>query len=215
MPATIVRADRTGVAELADLLERGGVAIVPTDTTYGFFGRATSREAVERVYEIKSRDRGKPFVLHSSAAEVEQWVDVTPVGRKFIDQVWPAAVSLLLPKKPSIPDWFTAGLPSVAVMSNTNLVSAQLVASTDFPIFCTTCNYAGEPEYTTAADASAFAGDVDMILEGDHISVMDRPTTIIDCTTEPPAAIRISATPVEELLSVAPDLLVDLSRRRG
>lgn len=213
--AELVRCDAPGIDAVAAAIEAGGVVIVPTDTTYGFFGSAQDRGAVERVYAIKSRDRRKPFVVHTNGGQVERWAVVTPSARRLIDALWPGPLCLVLPRTSAIPDWFTAGLPSVGVLANRNRLSAALLARLDVPLFTTTLNYSGEPEVRTFEDARRFAPHVDVVMDGDDLLVTHVPSTMIDCTTEPPAAIRIAATPVEDLLGIVPDLQVDLSRRIG
>jgi L-threonylcarbamoyladenylate synthase len=212
--ATIVQADAAGIAAAIDVIRSGGIAVLPTDTVYGFFGNALDEAAVERVYAIKKRDRGKPFVIHTNSAAVENWAELTPSAKAIIAAVWPRPLGLVVRRNHRIPAWFTQGLDTVAVMTNANPVMAAIVAGLAVPVFGTTLNYAGEPEIRTSAGAGEFAEFVDLILAGDHLSVLDKPSSIIDCTTEPPAAIRISATSIEELREIAPDIEVDLSRRK-
>jgi L-threonylcarbamoyladenylate synthase len=212
--AVVVQPDAEGIAAVVEVIRGGGVAVLPTDTVYGFFGDALNRAAVERVYEIKHRDRGKPFMVHTNAEKVGQWAHITPSAKAIIDAVWPRPLGMVMRRSDVIPAWFTGGLDTVAVMTNANPVMGGVVGALECPVFGTTLNYAGEPEIRTIAGAQEFADVVDIMLAADGISVHEKPSSIIDCTTEPPAAIRISATPLDELLEIVPDLQVDLSRRK-
>lgn len=209
-----VAADADGIATAVKTIADGGIVVLPTDTVYGFFGDATNPEAVERVYAIKNRDRGKPFVIHTRAEDVERWAHVTPSAETFIEHFWPGPLALVLNKRESIGDWFTHGLPTVAVMSSTNHVMQGVAGGLSVPVFGTTLNYAGEPEIKTFEGAQIFDDDVDLILAGDELSRFDRPSTMVDCTSEPAAVIRLSATGMDELRAVVPSIALAPERRK-
>lgn len=211
---TIVRDDPAGVAAAAACIRAGGVVILPTDTVYGIFGNALEPRALERVYEMKQRDRGKPFMIHTRREDVARWAEPTPSAEALIEAFWPNPLGLLLRKREIIPDSFTMGLPTVGVMTNANHVMRGVVSALDFPVFGTTLNYSGEDEIRRIEDAARFVELVDTAVAADHISVESRPSSIVDCSSEPPAAIRISATGLDRLREVLPDLDVDLKRRR-
>ncbi len=209
-----VTADDAGIASAIKVIKEGGVAVLPTDTVYGFFGDATNPAAVERVYAIKNRDRGKPFVIHTRAEDVHRWARLTPSASAFIEAFWPGPLALVLKKTDEVGDWFTHGLDTVAVMSSRNHVMQGVAARMEVPVFGTTLNYAGEPEIKTAEGALQFDDVVDLILAGDELSRFDKPSTMVDCTTEPSAVIRLSATGMDELCSVVPTLALAPERRK-
>jgi L-threonylcarbamoyladenylate synthase len=195
-------------------LSDGGVALMPADTVYAFFGRADDPLSTERVYAIKQRDRGKPFVLYTNLAKVERWAEITPVADRLIEAFWPRALALVLPMRSSIPDWFTNGLESIAVMTATNPVISAVVERVDAPLFGTTVNYSGEPSITTGAAAVEFANRVDVMVADDSKLVYNCSSTIVDCTVTPPAIIREEAIPAEQVRRVIADVAVDFARRR-
>ncbi|MCZ0204438.1 L-threonylcarbamoyladenylate synthase [Streptomyces sp. UMAF16] len=209
-----VAADAAGIAAAVKTIAEGGVVVLPTDTVYGFFGDATNPETVERVYAIKNRDRGKPFVIHTRTADVQRWAHLTPSAETFIEHFWPGPLALVLNKREVIGDWFTHGLPTVAVMSSRNHVMRGVAEALRVPVFGTTLNYAGETEIKTFADAQIFDKDVDLILSGDELSRFDKPSSMIDCTSEPAAVIRLSATGMDELRAVVPSLALAPERRK-
>lgn len=49
--------------ELVELLQKGGVAVMPTDTIYGIVGKAEFPETVERIYKIRKRDPDKACII--------------------------------------------------------------------------------------------------------------------------------------------------------
>ena len=81
------------------VLKRDGVVVLPTDTLYGILGKAQSRKAVERIYEIKGRDENKPFiVLITSLKQIQDFgIKINAKQAKFLEKIWPGKVSVILP----------------------------------------------------------------------------------------------------------------------
>lgn len=82
-----------------EILKKDGVVILPTDTLYGILGRAESKKAVERIYEIKGRDENKPFiVLVTSQEQIKNFgIKINAQQVKFLEKIWPGKVSVILP----------------------------------------------------------------------------------------------------------------------
>jgi L-threonylcarbamoyladenylate synthase len=193
-------------------LEGGGVAILPADTVYNFYGRADLRASIDRVYDIKRRDRGKPFIVYTNRGNVGRWVEVTPLAEELMDAFWPQALSIVLRKTPAIPDWFGAGTPTIAVMTASNPIVGAVVERVDAPLFGTTVNHSDEPSAVTAAQAMRFAPLVDVMIADDAALVYRAASTMVDCTVWPPAILREEAIPVEAVRRAFPDVVVDLAR---
>lgn len=204
---------QTAVDDAVDALNAGGVALLPADTVYGFFGRADVRESTARVYDIKRRDRGKPFGIYTNEREVEQWVHMNETARTLIKNFWPKAMTLVLPRTDAVPDWFT-GIETVGVLTATNPLISAVIDRVEGPIFGTTVNYSGEPSITLADDAMHFLDLVDVMVGDDSIIVYNESSTIIDCTIDPPAVIREGVVSTDAVREVIKDLGIDFSRRK-
>ena len=90
----LVQADEEGLAVAADMLMKGGVIVLPTDTVYGLAAHPDCSEAVERLYAIKSRDAKKPIaLLASDASGATRFIgaDAAHVGAKR----WPGALTVV------------------------------------------------------------------------------------------------------------------------
>jgi L-threonylcarbamoyladenylate synthase len=197
-----------------EALSRGGVVILPADTVYDFFGRADVPESVERVYAIKKRDRGKPFMLYTNRDQVAKWAELNSMARRLIDAVWPQPLGLVLEKTSSVPDWFTGGSPTLAVVTASNAIVAPVTDRVLGPLFATTVNYSGEPTVRSGDEAIAFARYVDVFVADDAQVLYNRPSTIVDCTISPPAIIRVGTIPAAVVSEIAPEVTFDPSRLR-
>jgi L-threonylcarbamoyladenylate synthase len=204
----------TAINATVEALSRGGVAILPADTVYDFFGRADVPESVDRVYAIKKRDRGKPFMLYTNREQVAKWADVTVMARRLIDAVWPRPLGLVLNKTSSVPGWFTGGSPTLAVVTASNEIVAPVTEQVAGPLFATTVNYSGEKIVRNGDEAMGFARYVDVFVADDAQVLYNRPSTIVDCTISPPAIIREGTIPAEVISEIAPEVTFDPSRLR-
>jgi L-threonylcarbamoyladenylate synthase len=196
-----------------EALNRGGVTLLPADTVYGFFGRADVKESTERVYEIKQRDRGKPFGIYTNERKVERWVTVNQNARLLMETFWPAPLTLILPRTDAVPEWFT-GIETVGVLTAKNPLISEVVERVDGPIFGTTVNYSGEPSIIRAADARHFLDHVDVMIGDDNVIIYNESSTIVDCTITPPAVIREGVVSTAAIREVIEGLQIDFSRRR-
>lgn len=85
--------------KISEIIKRNGVGILPTDTLYGLVGSAFSKEAVDRIYDLKSRSEKKSLIiLISSIDDLKKFgVELTDTSKKFIKKFWPGKVSIVLP----------------------------------------------------------------------------------------------------------------------
>jgi len=81
-----------------DILKRGGIGVVLTDTIYGILGSALNPKTVEKIYEVKGRDKNKPLIiLISSLSDLELFrIKITSELTRTLNQYWPGKVSIIL-----------------------------------------------------------------------------------------------------------------------
>ena len=112
----ILQASTENIDLCIDLLRDGAVLGIPTETVYGLAGNALNEESVRKIFEVKGRPLLDPLIVHfSSIEQAEAHVEFNELALALAAQFWPGALTLVLPKKNTISDLVTAGLPSVAV----------------------------------------------------------------------------------------------------
>jgi L-threonylcarbamoyladenylate synthase len=189
------------VAEAAALIRRGQVVAFPTETVYGLGADATNATAVATIFAIKQRPAFDPLIVHvESLARVERVVRALDgAARSLAERFWPGPLTLVLPKRASIPDIVTAGLPSVGVRCPAHPVARALIAAADTPIAAPSANPFGYISPTTAAHVAAQLGrEVPLILDGGACAVGVE-STIVSFTEETPALLRSGAITLEAL----------------
>ena len=91
--------DQKQTAETTEILKRGGVGVLPTDTIYGIVGSALNKKTVERIYRLRRRNRKKPMIiLIGSLRDLSQFgILPTPKTRAILKKLWPGKISVILP----------------------------------------------------------------------------------------------------------------------
>ena len=195
----------------ADIIRSGGLLAIPTETVYGLGANALNPEAVRRIFEAKGRPQDNPLIIHVPSA---QWLprfceDVPPLAYTLARNFWPGPLTMILKRKPVIPDVTTAGLNSVGVRCPAHLVTQAIIRYAGVPIAAPSANTSGRPSCTTAADvAEDMSGKIEGIVDGGPCSVGVE-STIIDLTVTPPRLLRPGGLPLEDLQRVLGEIEVD------
>jgi L-threonylcarbamoyladenylate synthase len=188
----------------AEILRQGGLVAYPTDTVYGLAALPSDDGACMRLFEAKQRapDQSMPLLIASPHDLALMAADVPAVARRLIGQFWPGALTIVLAKALTFRSLAAAG-DTVALRVPDHPVPRELVRLLGSPITGTSANIAGGPEPLTAGDVRSQLGDaVDLILDGGRCPGA-RPSTVIDCTVDPPRIVREGAISREELVRAA------------
>ena len=153
------------IARAADILNAGGVVIIPTDTVYGIAAHPQHPEAVQRICTIKGRPTGKPIALLAADwGAVEQFGATFPdTARRLAEQHWPGALTLVLPVGRSRPD---EPLKYEGFRVPAHDPIRRLLASCGGVLRVTSANLSGEMPALDAAEALKDVGlEADMVLD--------------------------------------------------
>jgi len=154
--ATLRRGSQTAAKKRAvELLRKGEVVALPTETVYGLAADALNAIAVAKVFEAKERPRLDPLIVHLPD---ENWLErVAKIDNrsrarieKLISQFWPGPLTLILSRQPIIPDIVTAGLDTVAVRMSSHHVFAEVISAFGKPLAAPSANRFGRISPTTA-----------------------------------------------------------------
>jgi L-threonylcarbamoyladenylate synthase len=166
---TEISTDRTAAVEL---LRKGEVVALPTETVYGLATDALNAEAVVKIFEAKERPRFDPLIVHLPDRDwFERVVDLSTQDRQLvlqlIDHFWPGPFTLVLPRKPIVPEIVTAGLDTVAVRLSAHPIFAEVVREFGKPLAAPSANRFGKISPTTAQHVlDELNGRVPLIIDG-------------------------------------------------
>ena len=166
----LVTANARSIAKAAEILERGGLVAVPTETVYGLAARADSDDAVARIFAAKGRPDFNPLILHVHDVDhASRFADFNDAARELASAFWPGPLTLVLPRKADAPvaDAVSAGLPTIALRAPAHPVMQQLLDAVDFPLAAPSANRSGFISPTSAAHVLAsLDGRIDCVLDG-------------------------------------------------
>src|SRR5438270_10498410 len=139
------------VDEAAAVLRGGGLVAFPTETVYGLGADTTNVAAVERLFAVKGRPRGHPVIVHLGAPDwLDDWVtDVSAAARTLAAAWWPGPLTLLLPRRPRVPDIVTGGRRSVGLRVPGHPLALELLGAFGGAIAAPSANRFGRVSPTT------------------------------------------------------------------
>lgn len=166
------------------LKENGKVVAIRTDTVYGLICNANDIVAVEKIYQIKNRERKKPLALFiKNSDEIEKYVDhkcLTSELQNLLKKYWPGALTVILNKKNEKYDYLLNGQSKIGIRVPNDDILLAILDNVDFPLAETSCNISGEKEYESADVIKEKIGNkVDLIVDGGVIKE-NTPSTVIE-----------------------------------
>lgn len=194
----------TSVATARQLLLQGKLVAIPTETVYGLAGNALEPDVVARIFEVKGRPRFDPLIVHVASWEkaLTYIQDVPHPAEILARNFWPGPITLLLPRKPVIPDLVTAGLDRVGLRCPDHPSTRELLEQLPFPLAAPSANPFGYVSPTTAEHVQLRLGRrIPYILNGGPCRVGIE-STIVGWEGEQTVVYRLGGVSVEQLESV-------------
>lgn len=195
--------DPAAIAAAAAILRGGGLVAFPTETVYGLGASAFDARAVARVFTVKARPSFDPLIVHVPSADaLDRVADASgdPRVALLAARFWPGPLTLVLPRRPGVPDIVTSGLDTVGVRVPGHEGALALLRSAG-PLAAPSANPFGYVSPTTAAHVAERLGDaVDLVLDGGPCRVGVE-STIVSLAGGPARLLRPGGVTREELES--------------
>lgn len=191
----------TDILKARDLLEKGEVIGIPTETVYGLAANALNENAVVSIFKIKERPFFDPLIIHlPSIPSIEKYAELSDARLlKLAKAVWPGPLTLLLQKKEIIPDIVTSGLANVAVRIPNHTLSLELLKNIDFPLAAPSANPFGYVSPTEANHVNRQLGDkIRYILDGGACEV-GLESTIVGIEEDSVCVYRLGGLAIESI----------------
>ena len=179
-----------------DVLDRGELVAFPTDTVYGLGADALSEQGVRSLYLAKGRSLEKAIPV--LVANLEQFVSVvertTMSAMRLVEQFWPGPLTIVLGKASNLASAISLH-NTVGVRIPDHPIAQELILEAG-PLAVTSANRSGDLEACTAEEIKATMGaQVHLIVDGGR-TPGGKPSTVVDCTQEPPRILRVG--PIQE-----------------
>ena len=176
----------------AEIIKAGGLVAFPTETVYGLGGDAYNAESSCKIYAAKGRPSDNPLIVHvADVAGARALVtDFPETAEKLAESFWPGPLTMVLPKKPEIPDATTGGLSTVAVRCPSDEAARKLIIYSGLPIAAPSANLSGRPSPTQWKHVKDdLDGKIDGIIMGEPC-IGGIESTVVDLTGSTPQILR-------------------------
>ncbi len=192
------------IEKAVDLLLKGKLVAIPTETVYGLAANALNEDAALSIFEAKERPFFDPLIIHVHSIEAaKRYADFVDERLLKLGEVfWPGPLTLLLPKKSNVPNIITSGLEQVAVRIPNHPITLELLKKINLPLAAPSANPFGYVSPTEAQHVQKQLGDkIDYILDGGICSVGIE-STILGIEGGEICVYRLGGLAVEEIEKV-------------
>lgn len=212
MPAELLRItaethDSNAIQYAAELIRRGKVVGVPTDTFYGLAADPFNLAAVEEIYRVKGRpeDRALPILVCSLEQAVSLTRELPDTFLRLAQKFWPGALTLVVEASNQLPLKVTANKGRVAIRWPNSWVPCAIIEQVGSPITGTSANVSGFPSCSSAGQLMEQLGErLPLILDsGDTGGVLS--STIVSLRGEEWEIVREGAIPEQQIRAYLAD----------
>lgn len=193
VPAFSEEERKYAVEQAADLLRRGMLVALPTETVYGLAANAFNVEAVRSIYLAKGRPSNNPIIVHVTGSPmarrcVEEW---PPEAELLAQSFWPGPLSIVLHRAACIPNVVTGGGETVAIRCPAHPVFQAVVRACGFPLAAPSANRSNHISPTKAEHVQESLGNhVALIVDGRACSVGIESTVVDMSNPKAPRVLR-------------------------
>jgi L-threonylcarbamoyladenylate synthase len=198
--------DNRIIEAAAGVIKRGGSIVYPTDTVYGLGVNALKPYSIERLFKIKKRPETKPApVMVQDIEMVKQLAYLDRKIERILKEVWPGQVTVVLEKKPIVPDILTANRKTIGLRIPDHPFTQALMENLAEPITATSANFSGEPPLSSSMEVIKIFEKAyprpDLILDAGELP-SSPPSTVLDLTGSQPKILRIGPVSKKDLMEM-------------
>lgn len=200
----ILRVD-SNIKAVADKAQKvllaSGVIAFPTDTFYGLAVDPFNQQAVDRLFELKGREKNKPLLLLvSKVAQLAGLVKgVTEAHSTLMKTFWPGPLTLLFEPASEIPNNVSANTNRIGIRQPGNVLTRDFISALGQSITAPSANLSGQTPALTAQQVQQSLGDqIDLIIDGGNCPGGE-PSTLVDAVEMPVKLVRPGAIAFPEI----------------
>ncbi len=178
----IISTDRPDYSrDAAAVIRSGGIAAIPTETSYGLAVDPFNEQALKQLFEIKQRPSSKPvLVLIDGVEHLARLISTTPaIYQPLMERYWPGPLTLIFPARPTLPSLLTAGTGTIGIRISSHQAATAICSRSGGAVTATSANISGQPPARTVSDLiDSFAEALDLIVDGGELGTMP-PSTVL------------------------------------
>ena len=178
------------IRKAVDVLRQGGIIIYPTDTVYGLGCDLSNKKGIERIYELKRRNRKQPLsFICSDLKHISQYAKVTDYAYKTMKRLLPGPYTFILEASRLVPKIILPKRSTTGIRVPDNQICLDLIKELGQPIISTSVKTEdGEDLGTPYEIEERFGRMVDLIIDGGII--IPEPSSVISLVDDNIEIIR-------------------------
>ena len=178
------------IQRAVDILTKGGIVVYPTDTNYGIGCDILNKRAIERIYQLKQRDKSKPFsFICSELKNISHYAKVSNYAYKTMKRLLPGPYTFVLEGSKLVPKIMLTKRKTAGIRVPDHKICLELVKGLGNPIITTSATM---PDGSTLNEPSLihemFGSRVDLVIDGDVVA--GKPSSVISLINDMPVIIR-------------------------
>lgn len=173
------------VEEAARLLKEGELVVIPTDTVYGLAGIATSKTAIDNIYEVKNRPKDNPLICHFySVDQIKKYAYLSKIEEELLKYFTPGPLTLLLKAKSDELKYAIANQKRIGCRIPDSKLTLQLIKEIGIPLAAPSANPSGMPSSTTKEMAEFYFKKFNIKVLNDDESKHGLESTILNISNQ-------------------------------
>ena len=178
------------IQRAVDTLMKGGIVVYPTDTHYGIGCDILNKKAIERIYQLKQRNKSKPFsFICSGLKNISDYAKVSNYAYKTMRRLLPGPYTFILEGSKLVPKIMLTKRKTAGIRVPDHKICLELVEGLGNPIINTSATM---PDGSILNDASLihdiFKNRIDLVIDGDIVP--GKPSSVISLINDTPEVIR-------------------------
>lgn len=195
--------NKEDITKAAEILHDGGLVAVPTETVYGLAANALDSQAVENIFKAKGRPQDNPLIVHiAGMGDFEKYGGPNSIAKKLAEAFWPGPLTIIVDKKPCIPDVVSAHLNTVGIRMPAHEVALKTIREAGVPVAAPSANTSGRPSPTEARHVmDDMNGKIEAVLDGGPCDIGVE-STVVDTTRGVAVILRPGAVTIDMMAQV-------------
>jgi len=194
-----VSCDKEGIEKASQIISQGGIVVFPTDTVYGIGCNPYNKDAVEKIYKIKSRDFSKPFPVLVYSKEIAERIALFDVfTKKIVERFWPGPLTIILKLTDESLKKSLNLTDKIALRVPNHKCTLELLKKCNL-LVGTSANISGHSSFTNPDECFNNIQKYDIFVDGGIIT-SKLESTIIEIENEEIKIIREGSLSYEEIL---------------
>ena len=204
METKLLKATEESIKLACELIRKGEVVAVPTETVYGLAGDSCNSCAIKKIFNAKGRPSDNPLIVHIGNLEMLNGIvsEFNKDAQKLAESFWPGPLTIIMPRGDKICKETSAGLDSVGVRMPANEIAREIINRSGVAFSAPSANISGKPSPTTAEDVfEDMNGKIPLIIDGGECDTGVE-STVISVLEDVPVILRPGVVTKEDIEGV-------------